>query len=181
MDLPTFKYHPDPVGTRNVKASDTSCVCCGQVRGWVYVGPVYAKGSFEDCICPWCVADGSAHERFDAEFTDSAGVGGGGLWDSVPDSVVEEVAFRTPGFYGWQQEQWWTHCNVAARFLGRAGRRELEALGPEAVAAIQASTGLTDGPEWSEFLAGLEKDGSPTAYVFECSACGALGGYQDCG
>ena len=95
-------------------------------------------------------------------------------------NVIEEVAHRTPGFSGWQQEQWWTHCGDAAQFIGRAGRKELKAFGPQAIAAIQESAGMSDGPEWNEFLAALEKEGSPTAYMFRCSKCGQLGGYQDC-
>jgi hypothetical protein len=55
------------------------------------------------------------------EFTDTEGVGGGGFWDPVPTDVVETIAYRTPGFNGWQQEQWWTHCHHAAEFIGRAG------------------------------------------------------------
>jgi len=97
----------------------------------------------------------------------------------VPEEIVQEVAYRTPGFCGWQQEQWWTHCGDAAQFIGRAGRKELKALGPQAIAAIQESAGLEDGPEWDEFLAALDKDGSPTAYMFRCTTCGQLGGYQD--
>jgi len=178
--LPTFKYHPDPLATGMVVKSDTKCACCGNARGFIYTGPVYAAEEYDQRICPWCIADGSAHERLGASFTDDAGIGGGGMWDGVPDEVIEEVAHRTPGFSGWQQEQWWTHCGDAAQFIGRAGRQELEALGPQAIAAIQDSAGLSDGPEWEEFLGALDKDGSPTAYMFRCRKCGRLGGYQDC-
>ena len=80
------------------------------------------------------------------------------MWDPVPRTVLEEVAYRTPGFCGWQQEHWWTHCGDAAQFIGRAGRKELQALGPQAIAAIQASAGLADGPEWDQFLSSLDKD-----------------------
>jgi uncharacterized protein CbrC (UPF0167 family) len=180
MALPTFRYHPDPVETGHFEESDTKCVCCGKSRGFIYTGPVYARGDYYEQICPWCIADGSAHEKLGATFTDEIGVGGGGEWDPVPDEVVEEVACRTPGFCGWQQEQWWTHCGDAAQFIGRAGRKELTELGPEAIAAIQDSTGLPDGPEWDRFFTALDADGSPTAYLFRCTKCGALGGYQDC-
>jgi uncharacterized protein CbrC (UPF0167 family) len=163
-----------------VVKSDTKCACCGNARGFIYTGPVYAAEEYDQRICPWCIADGSAHERLGASFTDDAGIGGGGMWDGVPDEVIEEVAHRTPGFSGWQQEQWWTHCGDAAQFIGRAGRQELEALGPQAIAAIQDSAGLSDVPEWEEFLGALDKDGSPTAYMFRCRKCGRLGGYQDC-
>lgn len=178
--LPTFKYHPDPLATGSVIESDTVCECCGEARGYIYVGPVYAEEELEDGLCPWCIDDGSAHETFGAVFTDEDGIGDYGEWDSVPDEVVEEVACRTPSFSGWQQERWWTHCGDAAAFIGRGGHKELSALGQEATAAIQASTGLADGPEWQALFHALEKDGSPTAYVFRCLKCGALGGYSDC-
>jgi uncharacterized protein CbrC (UPF0167 family) len=180
MALPTFKYHPDPVATGHVIKSDTECICCGKIRGFIYTGPVYAVEEYGEQICPWCIADGSAHEKFDASFTDEVGIGGSGLWDEVPEEIVEEVAYRTPGFCGWQQEQWWTHCGDAAQFIGRAGRKELEGLGPQAITAIQESAGLSEGPEWDQFFAALDKEGSPTAYMFRCMQCGHLGGYQDC-
>jgi uncharacterized protein CbrC (UPF0167 family) len=178
--LPTFKYHPDPVKTGSIEPSATKCVCCGKARGYIYAGPVYAAGEYDDSICPWCIADGSAHEKFDASFHDEAGVGGGGEWDDVPEEVIEEVAHRTPGFAGWQQEQWWTHCGDAGQFLGRAGHAELKAAGPQAIAAVRESAGIDDDDEWEEFFNSLDKDGSPTAYLFKCSKCGQLGGYQDC-
>lgn len=180
MSLPRFTYHPDPLATGSVIASSTVCVSCHQARGYVYTGPVYAEAEYDAEICPWCIADGSASVRLDASFTDDEGIGGGGEWDEVPKAVVEEVARRTPGFSAWQQEKWWTHCGDAGQFIGRAGQTELQALGAGAIAAIQDSTGLDDGPQWDHFFGALRKDGSPTAYMFRCTQCGELGGYQDC-
>jgi uncharacterized protein CbrC (UPF0167 family) len=180
MELPKFKYHPDPLATESIIKSDNVCCCCGKARGYIYTGPVYATEEYEECICPWCIADGSVHDKLDASFSDEEGIGGGGAWDEVPNDVVEEIAHRTPGFCGWQQEQWWTHCGDAAEFLGRAGRKELLTLWPEAIDAIRDSTGLQPGPKWDQFFAALDKDGSPTAYVFRCTKCGKFGGYQDC-
>ncbi len=178
--LPTFNYHPDPIATGSIEPSDIECVCCGKRRGFIYTGPVYAIEEYADCICPWCIADGSAHEKLEASFHDEAGVGGiDSEWEQVAESIVKEIALRTPGFRAWQQEQWWTHCRDGARFLGRAGENELRAFGPQAIAAIQESAGLEDGPEWDEFLESLDKEGSPTAYIFKCTKCGELGGFQD--
>ena len=179
MSLPAFRYHPDPPATGSEIRSDARCVCCGDARGYVYAGPVHAVDEYENCLCPWCIADGSAHARLGAAFTDTYGIGGG-EWDEVPDAVVSEIACRTLGFQGWQQERWWTHCGDAAQFVGRAGAGELRALGPQAVASIRESTGLDEGAEWEHFLAALDKDGSPTAYMFRCIRCGEPGGYQDC-
>jgi uncharacterized protein CbrC (UPF0167 family) len=179
LALPIFKYHPDPLATGSVVKSDAECVCCGKVRGFIYTGPVYSVEEYDNCICPWCIENGSAHEKLEASFTDEYGLGGGGEWDDVAQSVIEEVAYRTPGFTSWQQEKWWTHCGDAAQFIGRAGRKELEAFGPQALRAIQESAGLSDGLEWKRFLSALDKSGSPTAYLFRCTNCGQVGGYQD--
>jgi uncharacterized protein CbrC (UPF0167 family) len=178
MTLPRFTYHPDPLATGSVIADDTVCVCCDQARGYVYTGPVYAVEEYEAEICPWCIADGSANARLGASFTDDESLFGDGSGE-VPQAVVDEVSRRTPGFSGWQQEQWWTHCGDAAQFLGRIGHAELVAAGAQAIAAIQDSAGLDDGPEWAHFFTALDKDGSPSAYLFRCAHCGELGGYQD--
>jgi uncharacterized protein CbrC (UPF0167 family) len=176
--LPVFRYHPDPLRTGSVAPSSVECRGCGRARGFVYTGPVFAEEDLDDVLCPWCIADGTAARAFGAEFTDPAGVGDYGTWDAVPDDVVDEVARRTPGFSGWQQERWWTHCGDAAQFLGRAGRAELDAEWPDALPAIRAESGL-DGEDWDGYLAALDANDSPTAYVFRCSRCGQLGGYSD--
>ena len=177
--LPTFRFHPDPISTSSIAPSDAQCVCCNRSRGYVYVGPVYAEDEYDSCVCPWCIADGSAHERLGASLHDEASIGGG-EWDNVPASSIEEIAYRTPGFAGWQQEQWWSHCGEAACYLGRAGCAELQAAGADAMASIRASAGISSDAEWTRFLKALDKDGSPTAYLFRCSKCGTIGGYQDC-
>lgn len=176
--LPTFRYHPDPIATGSIEASDTECMVCKRARGYIYTGPVYSEEELGDLICPWCIADGTAHERFDAEFTDLASIGGGDKWEEVADAIAEEVAYRTPGFSGWQQEKWFTHCDDAAAFLGVVGHDELKVMGPEATEAIRSEAELS-GREWERYFKALNKEGSPTAYIFRCLHCGAYGGYSD--
>lgn len=176
--VPAFRYHPDPLTTGSVVASDATCRRCNQARGYVYAGPVYAEDDFDDALCPWCIADGSAAAQFDAEFVDPAGVGGYGAWEQVPPLVVREVSQRTPGFNGWQQERWWTHCGDAAEFLGPAGASDLHGEWAAALPVIRADAGY-DGPDWDQYLAALDRKRGPTAYVFRCHHCRQLGGYSD--
>src|SRR5262245_60801263 len=75
MELPVFRYHPDPVRTGSIQPSDNECVCCRKRRGHIYMGPVFAEPELDESLCPWCISDGSAHETFDAEFTDASMVG----------------------------------------------------------------------------------------------------------
>lgn len=171
--LPDFRYHPDPVSTGSFVGSRKECACCGRARGYIYVGPVFSTAKLDESICPWCIADGEAGHRFNACFSDPESISG-----SVPPLVVEQVTVRTPGFIGWQQEQWLTCCGDAAIFLGRCGHKELENYGPDAVKAIRDSVGL-EGGRWDRFFRALRKDGSPRAYLFRCSRCARFLGYTD--
>lgn len=156
-ELPTFRYHPNPVATGAFVLEPGRCSSCGLDRGYVYKGPIYAIEE-PDPPCPWCIADGSFAARFDAEFTDPAPLAG------LDPAVIEEVTRRTPGYAGWQQEQWLTHCNDAAVFLGAVGYEELLAH-PEALELLRQDMGDDD-------VQGLSRDGSPTAYLFRCRHCG---------
>jgi uncharacterized protein len=176
--LPNFTYHPNPVETGSIKESDTICQVCEQQRGMIYTGPVYSEEVLNEAVCPWCIADGKAHEKFGAEFVNAAGVGGYRDWEQVPDAIIEGVAYRTPGFSGWQQERWFTHCGDAAEFLGCAGKKELQAFGADAICAIQRESGL-EGADWSTYYGALDKNIGPTAYIFRCRHCSTVGGYSD--
>lgn len=177
--LPEFRYHPDPIATGSIVESDATCRVCVEVRGYIYAGPTYGEDDLTDEVCPWCIANGDAHEEYEVEFVDSAAIGGGDEdWPEVDDEIIEEVAFRTPGFNGWQQERWFTHCDDAGAFLGPMSKAELQALGPKAVSAIQQSTGL-EGQDWQRLFNALKREKAPTAFVFRCLHCGAYGGYTD--
>lgn len=174
--LPDFRYHPDPRRTGSVEVSDTSCVVCGAARGTIYVGPVYAVEEYVDEICPWCIADGTAAAKLDAEFTDV----GWGVPDGVPASVTHEIATRTPGFLAWQQEHWLYHCGDGAAFLGRVGYTDLQAF-PDALEML-----LHENDEYgwtaeqsTAYVESLRADGDATAYLFKCNLCGRHLAYSD--
>lgn len=180
MNLPHFRYHPDPLRTGIIQPSDEECVCCEQARGYIYIGPVSCVEDLDECLCPWCIADGSAHEQFEAEFTDPDEVGATHRgWDAVPLEVIQEVVQRTPGFIGWQQEQWWSHCGDAAEFHGAAGHDEALAAGKDFLDALREDTGIESDEEWDEYLSALSLEHGPTAYLFRCRHCGKFGGYSD--
>jgi len=176
--LPQFKYHPDPIRSGSIVPSNKKCDICGQAREFIYDGPVYCEDE-PDAVCPWCIADGSAHQKLDAEFVDRAAIGGDD-WESISPTIEEEVAFRTPGFSGWQEQRWFTHCSDAAEFIGPMGKEELREAGADAVEAIREECGIDDDDEWEEFFDSLSVgEGPATAYLFRCRHCGKFGGYSD--
>lgn len=171
MELPKFRYHPDPVASGSVAASKAKCACCGEARGFVYVGPVYAEGE-EDLsgrICPWCIADGSAHSKLGAEFVDSEG-----LEEGMPDSAAEEICQRTPGYASWQGEKWPVCCEEGMAFLGATDGKEMKGkylrLEGAAMMYIVHDLGISGGAA-TRLLGALRKDQAPTGYVFACLVC----------
>lgn len=177
MELPAFRYHPDPVATGSVETSTQVCVCCKQARGYIYTGAFYSPMSLEDDgICPWCISDGSAHRAFQAAFTETDLLGD---WSEVPETVKKTVETRTPGFTGWQSCQWWAHCGDAATYLGMAGGKEVLAHGPNCVERLRVDLGWDPGEEFDEYIRDLHVDGHATAYLFKCRHCGEVGGYSD--
>jgi uncharacterized protein CbrC (UPF0167 family) len=100
--------------------------------------------------------------------------------DDVPVEVTEQIARRTPGFSGWQQEHWLYHCGDGAAFLGVVGRKELEPY-PDAIEVLRHEHDEYNWPpeEVDEHLAALDKDGQPTAYLFRCRQCDQHFAYSD--
>ena len=175
MTFPLFRYHPDPIASGSVAESQTECLCCEQKRGFIYKGPVHAEDTLDNKICPWCIADGQAAEKFEAVFTEEAGIGE----DELAIETQEKVARRTPGFAARHEERWLSCCNDAAAFLGPMGYDELKKFGPEAAAAVKEVSGLDDA-KWIDFFRSLRRDEAPTAFVFQCLHCSAIKAYTDC-
>jgi uncharacterized protein len=177
--LPSFRYHPDPLGTGSFKLDgDTPCLSCNRLRGYVYTGSVWTDKPFilDDRICPWCIADGSAAKRFGATFCDT-----GMLGDIAPE-VREELETRTPGYTAWQQESWLGCCGDAAAFLGLAGAKELRERFPEALPAVKKVLREEydlSGSELQELLDSLSTESDPTAYIFRCLRCDQYLSYVD--
>jgi uncharacterized protein len=176
VTLPQFRFHPDPIGTGSVVAQPVDCVACNQSRTHTYVGPFYSEADLRDALCPWCLADGTAARCFEATFTDvlASDVEG------VAEDSVREVMHRTPGFAGWQQERWLSHCGEVAAFLGAAGANELLAW-PDAAETVRDDLAAHRWPagQIEEFLQALNTTDSPTAYVFRCLRCETHLAYAD--
>ena len=177
MDLSAFRYHPDPIASGSIAASDATCVCCDRQRGFIYAGPTYCEAELEDALCPWCIADGSAAKKFEANFTDPTC-----FPDDIPPATIAEIAYRTPGFSAWQSEKWLTCCGDAAAFLEPVGHAEIRARYPQIEGTLMMyivhELGISGGAA-TRFLQSLDRDQGPTAYVFACRHCDNKPAYVD--
>jgi uncharacterized protein CbrC (UPF0167 family) len=171
--LPFFRYHPDPVETGSIVESEARCQCCGKARGYVYTAAPHSEQDVpEDSLCPWCIADGSAHKEFGAEFVDVEGISA-----DLPEGVVRELLERTPGYSSWQAEEWRDCCGDAAAFLGPYGYKEIleaqrkgENLKEPLLEHIKVRLGYADA-QAALLLKSLDRFTGPAAYLFECLKC----------
>lgn len=172
MPLPSFRYHPDPLASGSIVPAETPCIICGQQRGYLYAVPAYGEAEDADDICPWCIADGGAHEKLGVTFVDEES-----LVDAVPPEVVAEITCRTPGFASWQGEQWPACCDDATAFLMPAGIKEIRRDHYEweglLMAHIVREMQITGGAA-SQLMEALDRDSGPTAYAFQCRHCQRL-------
>jgi uncharacterized protein CbrC (UPF0167 family) len=175
MDLPQFKYHPEPIKTGAIEKTEEECECCEKSRGYKAVSSIYAVDEVET-ICPWCIADGSAAAKFDGQFSDSHSL----LSEGINDSIVKEVCERTPSFISWQQERWLAHCNDACEFHGDAEISDLEANSGEDLNEFLAGEYIKK-ELWSEILQTYGRGGGLAVYKFRCRGCGKNRFYTDSG
>lgn len=174
--LPPFRYHPNPFETEAFLLTDIPviCDCCGKPTQIYYKGPFYATEDI-DHLCPECISSGMAAQKFDGEFQDKYSLEGG--VDS-PDKT-DKLIHRTPGYHGWQQEYWRTHCGDYCAFRGYVGYRELRQM--DIVDEI-LNDSVWNG--WDAKPEGLLKDmvngGSVQGYLFQCLHCGKYLLWMDC-
>lgn len=175
MKLPEFKYHPDPLKSKSVKKRAKVCICCNKEVDYIYMGSTYGPEILCEELCPWCIADGSAHKKFDATFSDDHPL----VRDGIKQEIIEEVTQRTPGYLSWQQDEWVTHCNDACAFIGDADIEILKTLTPEERGEIFRTNEIDDAG-WKDLLSYYEPRGDPAIYHFKCLHCGKNVFNYDC-
>lgn len=177
MNLPTFAFHPDPLHSGSVIASDIRCRSCQRARGYIYTGPVYAQDALDDSICPWCIADGKATAALGATFVDPEAFAEG-----IPEQERTEIEERTPGYSTWQSERWPACCGGATSFVEPVGiteiRQRFPGLEMQALSSIIYDLHVSGGAAHC-MLESLHRDIGPTAYVFRCRRCGSLQTFVD--
>lgn len=159
--LPKFRYHPDPLATEAFEEGEAKiCPCCGKQSTIYYSTRPYCRENVDN-LCPECIANGKAAEKYDAIFIQGADL-------DEPDREKEDELFhRTPGYISWQGEYWLSCCNDYCEYLGSVGTQELKAMdiAEEVLAEYEARNEYPDVADY------LVKDGSLCGYLFRCLHC----------
>ncbi len=122
MELPKFKYSPNAYNLDLFVEKEGVCSVCNEKRNLKYESSFYSIDEPE-YICPWCIANGKAAEKYDGDFNDYCGIEGVSPDPSepaptIPKEMLNEICTKTPSYFSWQQEEWLTHCNEPCQFIG---------------------------------------------------------------
>ena len=165
--LPDYRFHGVPLGLGIIVEDSATCSSCGDARGFSYSGTLYNVDDDSLAICPWCIADGSAHSKLGVTFNHA-----NHLPDTVslPNDLAAELFQRTPGFPSWQDREWLCHNNLPCRFMGDLAVDE--ALSPDwdAVERLMQSYGHADFDRaaWAEMIEHYEP-GNPSIFKYICT------------
>ena len=168
MQLPSFRYHPDPFASGAVERERIRCVCCEKTVEHAYVASAYSTHDLDGQLCLWCIADGTANEKFDVEFSDPYPLRDAG----IDESIIAEVTMRTPGFISWQQEIWLTHCNDACVFRGDATVETVWNMTTEEIDYLLQDHGANH-TQFREMAEHYQPGSQPAIYHFQCAKCDA--------
>lgn len=161
-----FKYHPN-VWKQNVfshkKDNKRSiCQCCENETEY-FIENMY---SIEDvnCICPDCVANGKAAEKFDGDFIQDAEC------EKVSDKKkINELFKRTPGYISYQGEHWLACCDDFCAYIGEVGIKDLKEMG---IAETLISEYEENNPDdYYEDCMEYLGNGIMQGYLFRCLHC----------
>jgi len=173
-NLPAFKYHPNPIKTGAFQTDKTVvCECCEKETSIYYSSPFYSVAEIE-FLCPECIKNGKASEQFNGEFQDYASIDGISPDPTKPsaffnEEAIKEVCKRTPGYRGWQQEVWLTHCNDCCAFIGYVGWDEIQQMG--LVTEIENNLPTYSYYTIEDVRKYCRNNGDMQGYLFCCVVC----------
>lgn len=200
MQLPYFKYHPDPISTGSIEKSSKICEACEKLRGYIYIGSFYSKDNVSD-ICPWCIDSGFAAEKYDGSFVAQIdldqvvdtietkksvfgtflaklGVIKSSTDDRLNDNWSEELFRKTPGFSSYQEEIWLSHCEAPCEFRGIATAEDFKNISEEEKLKLFQNSSVCD-----EYLKELQEGANETKheyyFKFVCSSCNEIRFLED--
>ncbi|AOZ90705.1 hypothetical protein BK049_13765 [Bacillus xiamenensis] len=83
---------------------------------------------------------------------------------------MDELIFRTPGYHGWQQEYWLSHCGDFCAIVQYVGWKEIEHLEEELSEDIEeiCSGGNVTKENLKQWLV---NGGDLQGYLFQCVHC----------
>ena len=165
--MSTFKYMSDSYLTTVFTEELFTCDCCREVKELKYIGPQYSSGSNDAILCAQCIQNGEAVESGLVGFFNEIDL------ECVDDNVSNEICYRTPGFFTWQDQEWATHCNDACEFHGDDSAQDIIDA-DESTIHIWMERYDQSRKDWESFMTGYVPGGDQGVYKFICKHCNAM-------
>ncbi|MCL1948397.1 MAG: CbrC family protein [Turicibacter sp.] len=171
--LPTFKYHPNPLKTGAFKQGEPFiCECCEKETTIYYTGVLYTPEEIST-LCPDCIHSGRASATFDGQFVADIEDGA-----TISKEAQTELFKRTPSYASWQDEIWLTHCGDGCAFIDYVGWDDIKGKLDD-FADLRA-----DSSDYADDISHLEKymhnGGDFQGYLFQCLHCHKYRLHADC-
>jgi uncharacterized protein len=174
MKIPHFKYHPDPIRTGALESRSVICQCCNKHTEIAYAMQPYGETDVDD-LCPQCIADGSAAQKFNVYFSDDLPLISAG----IKQEIIDEIIFRTPSFPSWQQEIWLSCCDDACEFHGDLERDYLLHLSSDTEKLFRDENEIGERL-WGRMISSYVPGGDIAIYKFVCRHCQSVKLGLDC-
>lgn len=179
-NLPHFTYSPNAYDLDLFEKTEGRCSVCEEERSLKYKSSFYSIDK-PDYICPWCIANGKAAEKYNGSFNDYLGIEGvspdpNDPPPNIPEELLLAITDKTPSYLSCQQEQWLTHCQQPCAFIGYADTETIQPLLDELKEDIEQNIGI----EPKFIKENLSKDGHLIGYLFRCLKCNQHRLHADC-
>ncbi len=136
FELPHFQYIPNAYELGLFELGQFICEICNTEQNYRYTGPIYMEnekstGTFkvtstEHKICPYCIENGKAAEKLNADFKDmdileQSCYNKEYIDEEKCDAVIKTWLLRSPNFKGLETELWPICCSNFTSFIGYLG------------------------------------------------------------
>ena len=170
MNRPIFKYHPHAYQLNIFLEESGICSVCNEPRELKYNCSFYSIEE-PDYICPWCIANGDASQKYEGEFNDYCGIEGISADPNlashpINQDAILEICTKTPSYHSWQQEVWLSHCNEPCRFIAYANSKMLQPIFEEIKSDVEDC-----GYPVEIIQNHLHEAGDLMGYLFQCVHC----------
>jgi len=170
--FPQFRYHPFPIYTKAFDPTPITCPLCGLDSEYSYsfLSGVPKEGPENETdnevrVCPWCLHEGSAARAYPGVTVIDPPAS-----PEVSAEARDELAHRTPPYYGFQEIEWAVHHGDYCAFIAYAGWKEVLPYAKELASDI---TRLRRSMGWNKAdLESLRNGASVQGYLFRCTTCG---------
>jgi uncharacterized protein len=165
--LPYFRFYPAAYSEEHgaFERTEAICPCCQKSRGWGYLGTIDFKDDNSQNVCPFCIHDGLAYEKYKKELQWNTGFPG------VDKNDVDELNQRTPDIFTWQDYCWSSIDGKMCQFVMYPSFEDLKMLPGKVILDMWHESGAAhnedDLDEMIDYIDWIARSSAHRGYLFK--------------